>query len=198
MSESTFGGRGSVSCLWAPLVNSKQRATLWGTRRVGGLLGVAGRLSGTVSPFRAEQGTSFETPSRARASTCQEVGTTPGFDPWFGKIPWRRKWQPTPVFLPGESRGKSMVGYYPRGSCFQRQFHVRESKIGTRECRRNSRKTTWFPPLGKMRPLPAWASLAQRSPASSVLAREGVGCGSVGDVPGAWLASAPLSPSLWT
>ena len=35
---------------------------------VGGLLGVAGRLSGTVSPFRAEQGTSLETPSRARVS----------------------------------------------------------------------------------------------------------------------------------
>ena len=30
------------------------------------------------------------------------------------------------------------------------------------------------------------------------LAREGAGCGSVGDVPGAWLASAPLWPSLWT
>ena len=27
----------------------------------------------------------------------------PGFDPWVGKIPWRRKWQPPPVFLPGES-----------------------------------------------------------------------------------------------
>src|SRR5574340_174132 len=27
----------------------------------------------------------------------------PGFDPWVGKIPWRRKWQPTPEFLPGES-----------------------------------------------------------------------------------------------
>ena len=39
----------------------------------------------------------------------------------------------------------------------------------------------------------AWASLAQRFPASSVLAREGAGCGSMGDVPGAWLASAPLS-----
>ena len=25
-----------------------------------------------------------------------------GFDPWLGKIPWRRPWQPTPVFLPGE------------------------------------------------------------------------------------------------
>ena len=27
----------------------------------------------------------------------------PGFDPWVGEIPWRRAWQPTPVFLPGES-----------------------------------------------------------------------------------------------
>ena len=28
------------------------------------------------------------------------------FDPWIGKIPWRRKWQPTPVFLPGKSHGQ--------------------------------------------------------------------------------------------
>ena len=28
------------------------------------------------------------------------------FDPWVGKIPWRRKWQPTLVFLPGESHGQ--------------------------------------------------------------------------------------------
>jgi len=35
------------------------------------------------------------------------------FDPWVGKIPWRRKWQPTPVFLPGKSNGqRSLVGYY--------------------------------------------------------------------------------------
>ena len=27
------------------------------------------------------------------------------FDPWVGKIPWRREWQPMPVFLPGESHG---------------------------------------------------------------------------------------------
>ena len=33
-------------------------------------------------------------------------------DPWVGKIPWRRKWQPTPVFLPEESHGqRSLVGY---------------------------------------------------------------------------------------
>ena len=36
----------------------------------------------------------------------------PGFNPWVGKIPWRRAWQPTPVFLPGESHGqRSLVGY---------------------------------------------------------------------------------------
>ena len=36
------------------------------------------------------------------------------FDPWVGKIPWRRAWQPTPVFLPGESHGqRSLAGYSP-------------------------------------------------------------------------------------
>ena len=37
-----------------------------------------------------------------------------GFDPWVGKIPWSRKWQPTPVFLPGKFHGqRSLVGYSP-------------------------------------------------------------------------------------
>ena len=41
----------------------------------------------------------------------------PGFKPWVGKIPWRRAWQPTPVFLPGESHEqRSLVGYSPWGS----------------------------------------------------------------------------------
>ena len=36
------------------------------------------------------------------------------FDPWVGKIPWRRAWQLTPVFLPRESHGqRSLVGYSP-------------------------------------------------------------------------------------
>ena len=35
---------------------------------------------------------------------------------WVGTIPWRRKWQSTPLFLPGESRGqRSLAGYSPWG-----------------------------------------------------------------------------------
>ena len=40
-----------------------------------------------------------------------------GFHPWVGKIPWRRKWQPTPVFLPGESHGQSGWADYSPQHC---------------------------------------------------------------------------------
>ena len=50
------------------------------------------------------------------------------FDPWVRKIPWRREWQPTPVFLPGESHGqRSLAGYSPWGrkeSEMTEQTHV--------------------------------------------------------------------------
>ena len=39
-----------------------------------------------------------------------------GLIPRSGRFPWRRKWQPTPVFLPGESHGqRSLEGYSPEG-----------------------------------------------------------------------------------
>ena len=41
---------------------------------------------------------------------------TQEFNPWVGKMPWRRKWQPIPVFLPGEfHRQRSLVDYSPWG-----------------------------------------------------------------------------------
>ena len=50
-----------------------------------------------------------------RLSVCLQC-RRPGFDPWVRKIPWRRKWQPTPVLLPGKSHGqRSLVGYSPWG-----------------------------------------------------------------------------------
>ena len=48
-------------------------------------------------------------------SICTKCGS-PGFDPWVRKILWRRKWQPTPILLPGKSHGwRSLVGYNPWG-----------------------------------------------------------------------------------
>ena len=42
----------------------------------------------------------------------QETCRRHGFDSWVKKIPWRRKWQPTPVFLPGKSHEqRSLAGY---------------------------------------------------------------------------------------
>ena len=48
--------------------------------------------------------------------TCQcQRYRMPGFSPWVRKIPWRRKWQSTPVPLPGKSHGpKSLVGCTPK------------------------------------------------------------------------------------
>ena len=38
------------------------------------------------------------------------------FDPWVGKIPWRREWLPTPVIMPGEFHGqRNLAGYHPWG-----------------------------------------------------------------------------------
>ena len=50
-------------------------------------------------------------------STCQRRRCRRrGFSPWVGKIPWRRAWQLTPVFFPGESHGqRSLVGCSPWG-----------------------------------------------------------------------------------
>ena len=54
----------------------------------------------------------FPGDSDGKASQCRRLG----FDPCVGKIPWRRKWQPTPVILPGKFHGqRSLVGYSPWG-----------------------------------------------------------------------------------
>ena len=52
--------------------------------------------------------------SEGKAFAC--IAGRPGFNPWVGKIPWRRKWQPTPVFLPGKSHGRrSLIRYTVHG-----------------------------------------------------------------------------------
>ena len=56
----------------------------------------------------------FSGGSNVKESTCQ--CRRPEFDPWVGKISWRREWLPIPVFLPGESHGqRSLADYSPWG-----------------------------------------------------------------------------------
>ena len=56
-----------------------------------------------------------------RCRRCQRCR----IDSWVGKIPWRRKWQPAPVFLPGESHGqRSLVGYSPWGPELDTTMHA--------------------------------------------------------------------------
>ena len=63
---------------------------------------------------------------------CQcRRGKRCGFDPWIGKIPWRRAWQPTAMFLPEESHGqRSLVAYSP---CGRKELDRTERLIHTRE-----------------------------------------------------------------
>ena len=65
--------------------------------------------SGIAGPFGKS---GFPSGASGQESACQHQRRKRfGFDPWVGKIPWRRAWQPTPEFLPGESHGlRSLVG----------------------------------------------------------------------------------------
>ena len=82
------------------------------------------------------KGTGFPDGSEVKVSACN-AGDLALFDPCVGKIPWRRKWQPTPVFLPGEFHGwTSLVGYSPRGrkesdTTERLHFTIREQRTKT-------------------------------------------------------------------
>ena len=68
----------------------------------------------TKSQFNKAEIRLFPNSSVVKVSTSQCRRCR--LDPWLGKIPWRWEWQPTPVFLPGESHEqRSLVGYSPWG-----------------------------------------------------------------------------------
>ena len=92
------------SCLENPKDRGAWQATVYGVAR-----DMTEQLSTHWLDFPS--GTSGKVP----ACQCRRHKRR-GFDPWVEKIPWRRKWQPTPLFLPGKSHGqRSLVGYSPQG-----------------------------------------------------------------------------------
>ena len=68
---------------------------------------------GQVSKFWEKQRNNCGSDSKVSAYNAGDPGL---ISEWVGKIPWRRKWQPTPVLLPRKSHGRrSLVGYIPWG-----------------------------------------------------------------------------------
>ena len=92
-----------------------------------------------LSNFHSYEGSwGFPGGASSKEPTCPcERGKRHRFDPWLGKIPWRRKWQPNPVFLPGESHGRrSPEGYSPWGrkeldTTERLHFHFQGSSISS-------------------------------------------------------------------
>ena len=81
-----------------------------------------------------------------------------GFDPWVRKTPWRKKWQPTPVFLPGKSHGhRSLAGYSPWG-CKRVGYDL------LTEQQQQHLQRTMSPNVMCWRSVAAWTSSAQWYP----------------------------------
>ena len=72
--------------------------------QVGITLGFPGGASGKKNP-------------PANAADARDLGFNPWFNPLVGKIPWRREWQPTPVFLPEEFHGQRSLTSYSQQVC---------------------------------------------------------------------------------
>ena len=95
-----------------------------------------------------------------KESACQcRSRRRQGLDPWVGKIPWRRKWQPTPVFfLPEKSHAhRSLEGYSPWG---RKELDTTEPQ---REKRHEIQKNIGICYLGKHRVFRAWLGLSKTS-----------------------------------
>ena len=90
------------------LENSMDRGAWWAI-----VHGVA-KSQAQLKQLHAHTPLVFPGSSGGKESACR--CRRPGFNPWVGKIPWRRKWQLTPAFLPGKFHGqRGLVGYSPWG-----------------------------------------------------------------------------------
>ena len=105
-----------------------------------------------------------------------------GFDSWVGKIPWRRTWQPSLVFLPGKSHGQTrLVGYSPWGrkelamtEATEPKLSLLEREAGCTSSTAPSRKPPWsfHSPSGCLDIIPFTECLSSSCLVNSPLAQE--------------------------
>jgi len=70
------------------------------------------RMLALLCQFYNLQGLPWWISDKESSCLCRRCG----FDPWVRKISWRKKWQPTPVFLPGKSHGQRCLAVYSQYS----------------------------------------------------------------------------------
>ena len=68
------------------------------------------------------QGAPSDSDGKERACNAQDLG----FNSYIRKIPWRKEWQPTPVFLPEESHGQRSHGISRQSSCDLQELDTTE------------------------------------------------------------------------
>ena len=102
---SIWGRKWQLTSVFLPGKSHGQRRACWATHAPRGH-----RESDTT--WQPNQSASLVTQLVGNLPACR----SPRFIPWARRIPWRREWQPTPVFLPGEFHTqRSLVGYSPWG-----------------------------------------------------------------------------------
>ena len=85
--------------------------------------------------------------SDSKESACSAGDPVPSL---YGKVPWRRAWQPTPVFVPGESHGqRSLVGYSPWGC---KESDTTEQLTHTHTHTHTTQPAGWCPETAKSLP----------------------------------------------
>ena len=98
-------------CIWSPQVKKLKLLLVWGRNK-----GIEKEVKHKyLAAFIMVHVSLVAQMVKKKKKVCLQC-RRPGFNPWVGKIPWRRKWQPTPVFLSGKSHGqRSLAGYSPWG-----------------------------------------------------------------------------------
>ena len=110
-------------------MQSSKREKKWQWEREGKILRVMKQNQQKLRGYMSYLPSGLSKWLSGKESTCQwRRHRRHGFNPWIRKIPWRRKWQPTPVFLPGEShRQRSLAGYKQSDVTERLSMHARIS-----------------------------------------------------------------------